>query len=104
MVALLTHLTGSLHIALAVVALGLAGRYYYSIRTHPFVSCSRCKGAAQHRDPFMPWSKRECYKCLGLPGRQVRLGTRYLTSYGRTAHREAEAKRKNMREVIKQKR
>ncbi len=103
-VSLLTHLTGSLYIALALAALVPVVRYYWSIRTHPFTACGRCKGAAQHIDPLMPWAKRECYRCLGLPGRKIRWGARTFTAYGRSAHREAGVKRKNAREAIRQKR
>ncbi len=104
LVSLLTHLTGSLYIALGLVGLIPAGRYYWSVRTHPFVACPRCKGAAQHRDPLMPWARRECYACLGLPGRRIRFGSRYLTRFGKAAHRESIVKRENARASIKQKR
>lgn len=104
LVSLLTHLTGSFYLAVALTALVPAGRYYWSVRSHPFTSCPRCKGAAQHRDPLMPWAKRECYACLGLPGRKIRWGSRTFTSFGRTAHREAKTKTKNARAAIRQKR
>ncbi len=103
-VSFLTHLTGSFPLALLLTALIPAGRYYWSIRTHPFTACRRCGGAAQHRDPLMPWAKRECYACLGLPGRKIRFGSRVFTAYGRSAYREAQAKGKNMRQSIKSKR
>jgi hypothetical protein len=103
-VSLLTHLTGSLYVALALTALIPAGRYYWSIRTHPFTKCRRCGGAATHRDPVMPWAIRECYSCLGLPGRRIRWGARVFTAYGKTAHQEAVRKRRNGRAAIKSKR
>ncbi len=103
-VSLLTHLTGSLYVALALTALVPAGRYYWSIRTHPFTKCGRCGGAAVHRDPLMPWATRECYRCLGMPGRKIRWGSRTFTAFGKAAHREAVTKRVNARQSIRNKR
>ncbi len=104
LVALLTHWTGNFYVAVALVALIPAARYWWSIKTHPFVTCRRCAGTASHRDPLMPWAKRECYRCLGSPGKTVRWGSRTFTRYGKSEHRAVQAKRTTAREAIRQKR
>ena len=63
------HLLG-----LVLAALGLGVAYFASLRLHPRMRHSRCKGTGEVRGSVFTWTHRKCPGTVCQGGRQIRWG------------------------------